>query len=91
MRTGCCGKCLSLRQKTRQKAKLNYEKESLDLFFLSNIILVVKSSNMEWAGHLVRMGEKKDTHRVLERKPERKKPLGRPRHRCEDNIKMDRK
>jgi hypothetical protein len=40
----------------RQKAELNYEEEILDLFFLPNIILVVKSSGMEWAGHLARMG-----------------------------------
>ena len=67
---------MNLREKTRQKAELNCEEEILDLFFLPNIILVIKSSSMEWAGHLVRMGEKKDTHRVLKRKPERKKPLG---------------
>jgi hypothetical protein len=66
---------LGLREKTRQKAELNYEEEILDLFFLLNLILVVKSSSMEWAGHLVRMGEKKDTHRVLKRKPERKTSL----------------
>ena len=67
---------MSLRQKTRQKAELNYEEEIVDLFFLSDIILLVKSSSTEWAGHLVRMGEKKDTRRVLKRKPERKKHLG---------------
>ena len=75
---------MSLREKTRQKAELNSKEEILDLFFLSNIILMVKSSSMEWAGHFVRMGEKKDTHRALKKKPERKTPLG-----CEDNIKMD--
>jgi hypothetical protein len=60
---------LVLREKTRQKAELHYE-EILDVFFLPNIILVVKSSSMEWAGHLARMGEKRDTHRILKRKPE---------------------
>jgi hypothetical protein len=52
---------LAIREKTRQKAELNYEEEILDLFFLPNIILVVKSSSMEWAGHLVRVGEKEGT------------------------------
>ena len=78
-----------LREKTRQKTELNYVEEILDLFFLRNIILVVKSSSMEWEGHLIRMREKRDTHRFLKRKPGRKKSLGRPRHRCEDNIKLD--
>jgi hypothetical protein len=42
-------------------------------------------------GHVLRVGEKRDTYRILKRKPEGNKQLGRPRHRCEDNIKMDRK
>jgi len=45
---------------------------------------------MRWAGHVVRMGERKGVYRVLVgRGPEVKRPLGRPRHRWEDNIKMD--
>jgi len=44
---------------------------------------------MRWAGHVVRMGEGRGVHRVLMGKPEGKKPLGRPRRRCEDNIKID--
>ena len=44
---------------------------------------------MRWAGHVARMGEKKDAHRVLVGKPEGKRPLGRTRRRWEDNIKMD--
>ena len=47
------------------------------------------SRRMRWAGHVVRMGEGRDVHRVLVGKPEGKRPLGRPRHRWEDNIKMD--
>ena len=42
-----------------------------------------------WAGHVARMGEDRGVHRVLVGKPERKRPLGRPRRRWEDNIKMD--
>ena len=45
---------------------------------------------MRWAGHVARMGEKRGVYRVLVGKPGGRKPLGRPRRRWEDNIKMDR-
>jgi len=60
-----------------------------DLYSLPNIVLVVKLRRMRWAGHVTRMGEDRGVHRVLVGKPEGKRPLGRPRHRWEDNIKMD--
>jgi len=44
---------------------------------------------MRWAGHVARMGEGRGVHRILVGKPEGKRPLGRPRRRWEDNIKMD--
>ena len=44
---------------------------------------------MRWAGDVARMGERTGVYRVLVGKPEGKRPLGRPRHRWEDNIKMD--
>jgi len=44
---------------------------------------------MRWAGHVARMGEDRGVHRVLVGKPEGKRPLGRPRRRWEDNIKVD--
>ena len=50
---------------------------------------VVKSRRMKLAGHVARMGEGRVVHRVLVWKPEEKRPLGRPRHRWEDNTKMD--
>jgi len=50
---------------------------------------VVKSRRMRWAGHVVRMGQGRGWYRVLVGKPEVKRPLGRPRRRWEDNIKMD--
>ena len=50
---------------------------------------VVKSRGMRWAGHVARMGEDRGVHRALVGKPEGKRPLGRPRRRWEDNIKMD--
>jgi hypothetical protein len=50
---------------------------------------VFKSRRMRWAGHVARMGEERGEHRVLVGKPEGKRPLGRPRRKWEDNIKMD--
>jgi hypothetical protein len=66
-----------------------YNEELNDLYSLPNIVRVVKSKQMRWARHVERMGEDKGVHRVLVGKPERKRPLGRPRRRWEDNIKMD--
>jgi hypothetical protein len=48
-----------------------------------------KSRRMRWAGNMACMGKRRGANRVLVRIPERKKPLGRPRHRWEDNIKID--
>jgi len=52
-------------------------------------VRVVKSRRMRWAEHVARMGEDRGMHRVLVGKSEGKRSLGRPRHRWEDNIKMD--
>jgi len=52
-------------------------------------VRVVKSRRMRWVGHVARMGEDRVAHGVLVGKPEGKRPLGRPRRRWEDNIKMD--
>ena len=60
-----------------------------DLHSLPNIVRVVKSRRMRWAGHVARMGEDRGVHRMLVRKPEGKRPLGRPRRRWEDNVNMD--
>jgi hypothetical protein len=60
-----------------------------DLYSLPNIVRVVKSRRMRWAGHVARIGEVRDVHRLLVGKPEGKRPLGRPRRRWEYNIKMD--
>ena len=54
-----------------------------------NIVRVIKSRRMRWAGHVALMGERRGVYRVLVGKPEGKRPLGRPRRRWEDNIKMD--
>ena len=50
---------------------------------------VIKSKRMRWAGHVACMGEGRDVYRVSVGKPEGKRPLGRPRRRWEDNIKMN--
>ena len=63
--------------------------ELSDLYSLPNIVRVVKSRRMRWAGHVARMGEGRGVHRVLVGKPEGKRPLGRPRRRWEGYIKMD--
>ena len=54
-----------------------------------NIVRVIKSRRMRWAGHVARMGEERAAYRVLVGKPEGKRPLGRPRRRWVDNIRMD--
>jgi hypothetical protein len=54
-----------------------------------DIIRQIISRRMRWAGHVARMGEGRNVYRVLVGKPEGKRPLGRPRRRWEDGIKMD--
>ncbi|KAJ4428817.1 hypothetical protein ANN_25810 [Periplaneta americana] len=59
------------------------------LYFSPDIIRNIKSRRLRWAGHVARMGESRNAYRVLVGRPEGKRPLGRPRRRWEDNIKMD--
>jgi hypothetical protein len=59
------------------------------LYSSPNIVRVIKSRRMRWAGHVARMGEGRGVYRVLVGRPEGKRPLGRPRRRWEDNIMMD--
>jgi hypothetical protein len=73
---------------TGESRKLHNE-ELNDLYPLPNIVREVKSRRMRWAGHVARMGNDRGVHRVLVGKPEGKRPLGRPRRRWENNIKMD--
>jgi hypothetical protein len=62
-----------------------FEETSLN----KDIVRVIKSRRMRWAGHVARMGEGRAVYRVLVGRPEGKRPLGRPRRRWEDNIKID--
>jgi hypothetical protein len=73
---------------TGEWRKLHNEELS-ELYSLPNIVRVVKSRRMRLAGHVARMEEGRGVYRVLVGKPEGKRPLGRPRRRWEDNIKMD--
>jgi hypothetical protein len=73
---------------TEECRKLHNE-ELRDLYSSSNIIRIIKSWRMRWAGHVARMGEERNAYRLLVGKPEGKRPLGRPRRRWVDNIRMD--
>ena len=73
---------------TGEWMKLHNE-ELNDLYSSPNIVRVIKSGKIGLAGHVARMGERRGLYSVLMRKPEGKRPLGRPRRRWEDIIKMD--
>ena len=74
---------------TRERIKLHNE-ELNDLYSSLNIIWVIKSRKMRWVGHVARIGERRGAYGIFVwRKPEGKRPLGRPRRRWEDNIKME--
>jgi hypothetical protein len=60
-----------------------------DLYSSPNTVRVIKSRRIRWAGRVARMGEGRGAYRVLIGRPEGKRPLGRPRRKWEDNIKMD--
>jgi len=66
-----------------------HNEELNDLYSSLNIVWVIKSRRMRWAGHVTRRGEERGVYRVLVGKPEGRRPLGRPRHRWVDNIRMD--
>jgi hypothetical protein len=66
-----------------------HKEELNDLYCSPNIVRVKTLSRMRWAGHVACMGKGRGVYTVLVGKPEGKRPLERPRHRCEDNIKLD--
>jgi hypothetical protein len=76
------------RDEVREEWRKLHNEELSDLYSLPNIVRMVESRRMRWAGHVARMGEGRGMHRVLVGKPEGKRSLGRPRRRWEDNIKM---
>jgi hypothetical protein len=76
------------REEDRSWRKL-HNAELQSLYSSPNIVRVIKSRRMRWAGHVARMREGRGAYRILVGEPKDKKPLGRPRRRREDNIKMD--
>jgi hypothetical protein len=76
------------RENDRSWRKMHND-ELHSLYSSPNIVRVIKSRRMRWAGHVVRMGNGRGAYRVLVGRPECKRPLGGPRRRWEDNIKMD--
>jgi hypothetical protein len=64
-------------------------KEIYALYSSPNIIRVIKSRRLRWAGRVARMGDRRGAYRALVGKPEGRRQLGKPRRRWEDNIKMD--
>jgi hypothetical protein len=75
-------------EETGGSKKLHNE-ELHNLYSSPSIITIIKSRRMRWVGHVARMGEQRNAYRVLVGKPEGKRPVGRPRHRWVDNIKID--
>jgi hypothetical protein len=77
----------------RDEVKVEWRKlhneELYNLYTLPNIIRRIKSRRMRWAGHVTRMGEKRNVYRILLWKPEGRRPIERPKRWWVDNIKMD--
>jgi hypothetical protein len=66
-----------------------HNEELHNLYSSPDIIRQAKSRRMRWAGHVARMGEERKVHKILVGKPDGTRPLGRPRRRWEDGIRMD--
>jgi hypothetical protein len=66
-----------------------HNEELHNLYCSPSIIRIIKSRRIRWAGHVARMGAKRNAYRILVGKPEGKRPLGRPRRRWEDNIRIN--
>ena len=84
--------CISVfgprRDKVTGEWRRLHNEELNDLYCSPNIVRVIKS-RMRWAENVARMGEERGVYRILVGKPEGKSPLGRPRRRWVDNIRMD--
>jgi hypothetical protein len=66
-----------------------HNEELNDLYSSPSIIRIIKERMMRWDGHVARMGVKRNVYRLLVAKPQGRRPLGRPRRRWLDNIRMD--
>jgi hypothetical protein len=69
--------------------KTLYNEELHNLYSSPSIIRIIKWRRMRWTGHVARIRKKRNVYRLLVGKPEGKRPLGRPRHRWIDNVKVD--
>jgi len=78
--------CRPRRDEVTGEWRRRHNEELNDLYSSPSTVRVIKS---RWAGHVARMGEERRVYRVLVGKPEGRRPLGRPRRRCVDNIRMD--
>jgi hypothetical protein len=77
------------RDEATEDCRKLHNEELHNLYSSQDIIRQVKSRRMRWAGHVARMGEVRKMYKVLVGKPEGKRPLGRPRRRWEDGIRID--
>jgi len=77
------------REEVKGEWRRLHNEELIDFYSSPNIVRVIKSRRMRWAGHAARMDEERGVYRVLMGKPEERRPLGRPRCRWVDNIRMD--
>jgi hypothetical protein len=77
------------RNEVRGEWRRLHNEELNDFYCPPKIIRVIELRRMTWAGHVAYMGKRRVVYRVLVAKPEGKRPLGRPRRRWEDNIKID--
>jgi hypothetical protein len=66
-----------------------HNEELHSLYSSPSMVRVIKAKRMRWVGHVARMGEVRGAYSISVGRPERRTPLGRPRHRWEDNIKID--
>jgi len=74
--------------KVRGEWKKLHNEELNDLYSSTDLIRVIKSRRMRWEWHVTRMGERRGAYRGLVGKPDGRRPLGRPRRRWQDNIKI---
>ena len=77
------------RDEVREERRRLHNEELNDLYSSPNIVRVIKSRRMRWAGHVARMGEERGVYRVLVGKPEGRRPLRTPRRRWVGNIRME--
>jgi hypothetical protein len=84
-----CGSKKPKRDEVTEEWRKLHNEELNDLYYSPNIVRVIKSRSVRWTGYVAHMRDRRGLYKVLVEKPEGKRPLGRPRRRCKNNIKMD--